>query len=306
MSNYAKRETETLREWADRVNGKPNPNRAHCYFDGAVIEQGEGFAVCLPEAGIMPRYACPTCRRKLNTLERYHYNATHRDAEAAPLGTPKKGDVEATTIGLEIEEVHYSSPSFFTFKILIERCFNVVAEDDCTVDAEFPTDKMSGANKASKMLKKLQKYGFLTFLDNDRVGAHIHVYCNCIPIVRNWYNTLFVPLCEYIQGHSTEWIIEKFGRAFGSYRYPIDHNTGATNHSNFVNTEHGHTLEFRLPRIHTAEQYLKVVYFWRLAVATLNATEWIEDNGNNRAERKEQAEAVAKSIVEIAKKHFGA
>ena len=305
MRNYARLTTENIREWADRVNGKPNENKAHCLFCGATLDADTGYALCLPETGTMPRYICRQDRDKLDSLKWYHWNAEHRDADDAPLGTPKKGDIEHTTIGLEIEEVHYDSPSFWTFRVLVERCFNVTAEDDGTVDAEFPTDKMEGANKASKMLKKLQKYGFLVFLDNDNVGAHIHVYCANVPIIRNWYNTLFVPLCEYISKHDNEWIIEKFGRTFGSYRNPINEHTDAVSHSNFVNTQHAHTLEFRLPRIHTAEQYLNVVYFWREAVATLNAIEWIANNGNNRAERKAQAVKVSETLVNIARKYFG-
>ncbi len=306
MRNYARLTTETIKEWADRVNGKPNHNRTHCIFCGATLESGDAYALCLPETGVNPRYICRADRDKLNAMKWYHFNSENRDPDDMPLGTPKKGDIESTTIGLELEEVHYNAPSFWTFRVLVERCFNVVAEDDGTVDAEFPTDKMEGANKASKMLKKLQKYGFVSFLDHNSVGAHIHVYCSCVPTIRNWYNTLFVPLCEYIQSHDDTWIKEKFGRTFGSYRNPINNHTDAVSHSNFVNTQHNHTLEFRLPRIHTAEQYLNVVYFWRESVAYLNSIEWIENNGCNRDNRKIQAVNVSENLVKIARKYFGA
>ena len=305
MGIYTRLMDENVREWADRVNGRPNHNRTHCYFCGAKLERTQGRALCLPEAGVEPRYICPSDADKLNEKKWYHFNSNHRSASDAPLGTPKKGEVEHTTIGCEIECVYYDSPSFWTFKVLIERCFNVVEEDDGTVDGEFPTDKMEGGNKLSKMLKKLEKYGFLCFLDHNSVGAHIHVFCACVPTVRNWYNTLFVPLCKYLQEHNNEWITEKFGRTFGSYRNPINEHTDAINHSNFVNTQHGHTLELRLPRIHTANQYLNVVYFWRETVAMLNGIEWIPNNGHNREKRKAQAQAVALDIVKVARKYFG-
>lgn len=305
MMEYARRANESIREWADRVNGKPNLNKAHCIFDNTELASGQGFALCLPETGTLPRYICPDCKRKMLELKHYHFNSSHRNASDAPLGTPKKGDIESTTIGVEIEEIHYDAPSYWTFRVLIERCFNVIAEEDGTVDTEFPTDKMEGANKLSKMLKKLQKYGFIEFLDHIYVGAHCHVYCENVAIIRNWYHTLFLPLCRYLQAHDDDWIAERFGRTFGGYRNPITERTDAVSHSNFVNTQHNHTLELRLPRIHTAEQYLNVVYFWREAVAMLNAIEWLPNNGDNRAERKAQAEQVGKAVVNIARKYFG-
>lgn len=300
------RNGRTLKAWADEVNGKPNPNRAHCINDGATLEAGEGFALCLPEAGDRPRYVCSECMRKLERKLRYHGNACERSAYDEPLGTPKKGSLEHTTIGIEIEHVsnRFSEKSFYTFKYLIERAFNVKEEDDCSVSGEFPTDKMEGGNKSSKMIRKLEKYGFFKFLDNPRTGAHIHVECTCIEFVRNWYNTLFVPLCRWLAGHSEDWLIERFGSAFRDYAEEINERTDCGIHSNFVNTQHNHTLEFRLPRMRTAEQYVTCIYFWRKVVWTLNQTAWIEKTENNRAERKAQAVEIANQILKIAIEFF--
>lgn len=296
---------ELMIDWANRVNGTPNTNRSHCLFDGETLEKGTGFALVLPETGVMPRYICPRCLDKLTGKKPYHFNANNRISDG--LGTVKTGNEEQYTIGVELE---YSTnrvarKARFTFKVLVERAFNVIEEDDCTVSGEFPTDKMNGGNILSKVLHKLEVYGFMPYFDVECVGAHIHVECTCIEFVRNWYNTLFVPLCEYIQAHDSAWIVDKFGRDFGSYRYPIDRNSNCMTHSNFVNCQHDHTLEFRLPRIRTAEQYMNVVYFWRSAVALLNNTAWIERTSSNRDARKAQASALANEIVTIARDYFG-
>ena len=300
------RNGRTLKDWADAVNGSPNPNRAHCINDGALLEAGEGFALCLPETGDRPRYICTDCMRNLSKKMRYHANAELRASSDEPLGSPKKGSLEHTTIGIEIEHIanRFSEKSFYTFKYLIERAFNVKEEDDCSVSGEFPTDKMEGGNKASKMIRKLEKYGFFKFLDDPRTGAHIHAYCDCVEVVRNWYNTLFVPLCRYLAGHSETWLFDRFGSDFRGYAEEIDESTPAGIHSNFVNTQHNHTLEFRLPRMRTAEQYITCLYFWRKVVWTLNQTAWIEKTENNRAERKAQAVEVANQILKIATEFF--
>ena len=77
-------------------------------------------------------------------------------------------------------------------------------------------------------------------------------------------------------------------------------------HSNFVNCQHAHTLEFRLPRIRSAEQYITDIYFFREVVALLNNTEWIAKTSDNRNERKAQAVNLSREIVEIARNYFGA
>ena len=302
-----RRDGELLINWAERVNGLPNDYKVNCYFDGVELEKGQGQALVLPECGIMPRYTCPACSAKLDRLARYHENANRRDNEAPALGTLKKGSIERYTIGVEIEHMgrFQRRKAYRTFRVLIERTFNVIEESDCTVSGEFPTDKMNGGNKLSKALFKLESYGFMVFLDCEGVGAHIHIYCNCIDIIRNWYHTLFTPLQAYLLNHDEEWLIEHFGRSFGSYRVTFNSNTPAQNHSNFVNTQHSHTLEFRLPRIHNKAQYMNVVYFWREAVATLNNTEWIPNNDCNRQARKTQAQAAGQALVNIAIAYFG-
>lgn len=308
MGNYTRIAGESFIGWANRVNCQPNKNRVHCLFDGAVLEAGQGKAICLPEAGIEPRYICSDCFDILNDEKPYHWNACNRIADSAALGTIKKGLIERNTIGLEIEHIasRYDEKAFYSFKVLVERCFNVTEESDGTVEGEFPTDKMNGGNKASKMIRKFEKYGFLVFLDDESVGAHIHVACTCIGNVRNWYNTLFVPLSDYLTSHSNEWLREKFGRGFGSYRNPITRSSDCMSHSNFVNCQHTHTLEFRLPRIRSAEQYITDIYFFREVVALLNNTEWIAKTSDNRNERKAQAVNLSREIVEIAKDYFGA
>ena len=303
-------QAETVSEWAERVNGQPNKNKSHCacilpngHKCNCELRKGTGFAVVMPWAGIMPAYYCADCKDR---IMQYHYNARRTDRDG--IGTPKKGDLESTTIGIEIEYVsQFNNPyADLTVRAIIERRFNVIAESDSTVDFELPTDFMFGGNIVSKNIRKLEKYGLMPCFDNSRCGGHIHVGITDINIIRNWYNTLFVPLCNWIDSHDTVWIIEKFGRSWAGWATKIDSRTDCYNHSNFVNCQHDKTLEFRLPRISNAEQYINCIYFWRKVGWYLNGIEWIVNNGNNRAERKAQAVEISKAIIEIAIEYFGA
>lgn len=308
--DYTRLANETVKDWTERVNGQPNLYKVHCdhvkingHKCNKQLLKNEGLAVVMPWAGIRPRYYCAECAEEILS---YHGNARRTDRNG--IGTPKKGSLESTTIGCELEYVSmfHNRYADLTVKAIIERNFNVIAESDSTVDFELPTDYMFGCNIVSKNVRKLEKYELIPCFDNSRCGAHIHVGITDINTIRNWYNTLFVPLCEYIDSHNAEWLVEKFGRNWAGWATKIDSRSDCYTHSNFVNCQHNKTLEFRLPRIKNANQYLNCIYFWRKVGWYLNNTEWLANNGHNRAERKAQAQAVANAIVEIAREYFGA
>lgn len=305
---------ESVVEWADRINGMRNTYKVHCnhykLINGELtlcnepLEAGQGRAVAMPWAGIRPRYFCEDCA---NMILNYHGNARRTDRNG--IGTPKKGNLQNTTIGIEIEwvdDIFSNRWGSLTLKAILEYRFNVITESDCTVDGEDPTDFMFGANILSKNIHKLEKYGMMSCFDNSRCGGHMHVYVRNMNVIRNWYNTLFCPLHNYFIGHNAQWLIDNIGRDFGQWAGHINENTDCMVHSNFVNCQHNNTLEFRLPRIRSHKQYMNVVYFWREVGYMLNCVEWIADNGNNRNERKAQASNVAQSIVALAVKYFGA
>ena len=297
---------ETVLEWALRVNLTPNENKAHCVghkdngeICGEELPAGSGLAVVLPWAGDRPRYVCPTC---LNRMLSYHGNA---ERNRTGLCAPKKGDLENTTIGCELEIMNRVRNAYITLKVMIEKNLNVIEEHDGSVDGEYPTDYMHGCNKISKNVRKIEKYGFLPCFNNSRCGAHIHVEIKEIEIIRNWYNTLFTPMSNVLKSKGSEWLITNFGRDFSDgWSDPITPTTSCDNKYTLVNTKHSNTLELRLPRFASAEQYMADVYFWREVGYYLNNVEWIAKVDGNRAERKAQAEYIGQQLVEILKSHF--
>ena len=314
MDERIRREGEDVLTWANRINGTRNTNKVHCshyklneegilILCDKVLKKGEGRAVAMPWAGIRPRYYCEDCARM---LLHYHDNARRHDRDG--IGTPKKGDVENTTIGIEIEFVEdiFSNPwGSLTLKAILENRFNVITESDVTVDGEEPTDYMFGANILSKNINKLEKYGLIPCFNNPRCGAHMHVYVANMPIVRNWYHTLFMPLCEYFSDHDEAWLVSHVGRNFGRWANKINAHTDVMEHANFINCQHNNTLEFRLPRITGFKTYMNVVYFWRKVGYVLNSIKWIDNNGMNFTDRKKQASNVAEIILGLAHEHFG-
>ena len=72
-------------------------------------------------------------------------------------------------------------------------------------------------------------------------------------------------------------------------------------HSNFVNCQHDNTLEFRLPRITSARQYIESVKFWRKCVWYIN-TYFCEvwNESTSREEKKALAQKIGAQLVQYA------
>ena len=99
------------------------------------------------------------------------------------------------------------------------------------------------------------------------------------------------------------WLINNFGSDFRYYACKIDRYTDCMNHANFINVQHDHTLEFRLPRIREYRQFVELLKFWREVGFFLNNFDF--EKTAEAITRKRKASEAAEEIVKIAKKYFG-
>ena len=135
-------------------------------------------------------------------------------------------------------------------------------------------------------------------MKGENCGMHIHAYADKMDVYRNWYHTIFTPFCEWLDGQSMEFCNANFGGKFRHYACKINRNSDVLNHCNFVNMQHGHTIEWRIPRYVCATQTVILLKFWRKVCWMLNNTEWKVDA--DRAPRKAIAEKAGRNIVKIA------
>jgi hypothetical protein len=149
---------------------------------------------------------------------------------------------------------------------------------DCTVDCEFKVPicySLSGVTKWLGGIQWLIENGHMKIDDN--CGTHIHVSYydrvneNGLPHVafdyrvlgqRDIYRGLFFKACEYIGNLSREKRIEYFGAGFRHYaQNPVNHcpwmDDYTRYHETIFNVQHSYSIEFRLPRFKTAEQFRK-------------------------------------------------
>lgn len=231
-------------------------------------ERGTMRAVLAVGKGHGFRYLCPE-HYALNGLKTYHSSA----ADVTYIGSKKNTDLASTPVGVEFEVVlntEKNIPLLNIFRTTLANYAYCRQEEDCTVNAEFPTGAFVGINSLSKLLDSFEKYNILEALtNNSKCGAHIHAGCICVEYVRKNYEALFRPLADHISNMSANDRIKFFGSNFRSWAGYPDWDC-PTDHANFVNTQHGCTLEFRLPRCCNAKQFLQCCKAWRAVVCEIN------------------------------------
>lgn len=208
------------------------------------------------------------CRFHAEQLESYIYeNANHYG----------KAKMNGFTFGCELET------SSSTDKARIELIFaGFVPTRDTTVDVEYKSSIYEGLNALSKQCVSIENLIFNGELEiGVKCGTHLHVGHRehltpmTMGYIREYYYKLFSDLSRAMEENeaATKAI---FGRTFKDSDYwaePIHNQKQSTemacNRNNFINVEHDQTLEFRLSKFQTAEQYMRCVKFAKFVVRTV-------------------------------------
>lgn len=231
-------------------------------------------------------------------------NSTH--------GTEK---VNPFTYGVELET------SYSTEKARAEILQDgYIPTSDCTVDVEYKSPIYQGMNALTKhavTFGRLIDAGELKI--GDECGTHTHIghktmiNPTTMEYIRRFYNSLFVPLSDEMK-RNPEATERLFGRGFTYYAAPVNMESAATAHVNFINTQHGYTLEFRLVKFINADQYMNCVRCCKAITEAVvnNFVEHFNDEPNDarryptiRDYRLHKAQVAAEKIVKIFKKYAG-
>lgn len=276
-------------------NLERNIKKGHCLVCGRTVEGGEGFRRYVRGRGLRV-----LCESHAYDLEEYHDSEQYRTEY---IGTFKKMPLTNQLVGVEIEiDADMDESIYLRFRGTLERV-GYCLESDCTVrGGEAPSPKMRGLAHISKVLQNNED-AFIYFTSNT--GAHVHTSTSNISYLRRYYHSIFMPLCEYIEAHDSAWRVDKFGSDFRHYASRIDENSYPESHSNFVNVQHEHTIEFRLPRIRERHQFMNVIKFWREVGFYLENFDFHKGAISN-AERVAYARKAGEGIVKLAVKYFGA
>lgn len=277
-----------------------------CIYCNKLVEEGVDGAVRVPMIKRGNRYAY-MCAEHATTQGDEGYsdeNRTIRGAANHPF-----------TFSMELE-MHYP-----TAQIRAElESVNFMPTQDPTTHTEFKSpiwDSMKPMPKMLNSICKLMESGHGEITEDD--GTHFHVgykgkngiNATTITYIGKYYHSLFVPLCEELKAHPYE-TIAVFGRFLGGWADEIDNNSYPYAHSNFINIQHDDTLEFRLCKMITADQYMKVAKMCR-EITGVVVTNFIEHYNDTKFDtrryknihmyRKHKADVTAKKIVNLFRKY---
>lgn len=270
----------------------------------------------------MPKCQCPQC----NALGVNKYAVRRRGGNNAYLcrfhteslesyfteNSLRIGNMKANGLTYSIE----LETAYVDFAARLELCVaGFLPTADSTVFAEFKSPIYNGANALKAYLPSLQ---WLIDNGNMRIdntcGTHFHVghdtmiNSRTMTFIRRFYHSLFLPLCLEMENNHSK-TAELFGRDFGYWASEITANTNPETHTNFINTQHENTLEFRLAYFKNAAQYSRCADFCRAVtekvvntfctkVVALGLTE--NDRyltPEQKAELKKAADKTARQIV---------
>ena len=271
-----------------------NINKGHCFVCGEIVLAGEGFRRPIRGRGV--RVVC-SCHKDTD-CEYYHGSIRYR---ADKVGTEKKATLAKTTVGIEweMEGIHTDIEKFKAVRGALERAGFCFEHDGSLNDGmEAPSPKCEGVKSLSALIHSMSERGEDVFLKGDNCGMHIHAAADNMSVYRNWYHTLFIPFCEWIDSHDMNFCNANFGGKFRGYANRIDRHSSIMTHSNFVNMQHEHTIEWRIPRYVSACQTVVLLKFWRKVLWMLNTTDW--KTGEDFATRKAVAVKASENIIKIA------
>lgn len=249
---------------------KTNRRAAACMQCGTIIAPGKGIACAVKSDGNKARYVCHACNEHMNDA------SYSRHATAAARGK-QAGHGITYAVELELHAV-----DAVTRAELAKVGF--IATADCTTDVEFKSAPRGSFNnhKTWNTIETLLMDGHAAITPDE--GTHVHMGAGAViggevvpgminartmDVLADNYRAIFKPLFAEMAANPAA-TVRLFGRWFNDY-CSLSHANGYDKYS-AINTCHSSTIEYRLCKFRTAEQ-------WKYLLKTLKAmTECIVTN----------------------------
>ena len=269
-------------------NGRPTSG--HCVECGRLTCEAEGGKRVTTPAQRNGVWVCADHRGKRNLRGYCEENTTR-------IGS---GNADNISISLELESMGVSTHAR---AYLVGNKF--IPTSDGTVDIEYKSPIYESEQPLAKIIGGIEymdtnsNYHFK--VNNDRCGLHTH-----FGFIDNRYNfthlytdygRLFSELDKIVRLLSDDDKKAIFGRSWGRYNQPIDV-FFPNKHENWINIQHNYSLEIRMPRFITAEQYMKFLKTFKKMFKALN-THYISKGAEHNINHVHNAEKASRKMCAI-------
>ncbi len=241
----------------------------------------------------------------------YHYshNEGYYTKNNSKQGTTK---AHGFTYGVEFETSKSTPKARIEFTDI-----GYLPTHDATVNCEYKSPIMNGLNQLAKHTVTFERLINENDLEvNNECGTHLHIGGSALNLenmqyIKRFYHSLFVPLSDKL-ANNPEATKALFGRSLNYWASPIHQGCSVEAHTNFINMQHDHTIEFRACKFVNAKQYMNAVHFCDEVVKTVlnNFVEHFNDEPKDKrryatqtAYRKHKAQMTAKKLVKLFEKY---
>lgn len=169
------------------------------------------------------------------------------------------------TVDLEAKSpIYYGRQSIAKYADTIERLIN---DGDMAITSECGTHTHFGAVFTDRPEEEAINVFFMEWFRQEEV-----------------YEALIKPIADILCEHE-EKTVRFFGRSLGGWaRYPAFYSPCA--HENFINLQHNHTVEIRLPRFKNAAQYRRFLEYGEAVIREILDCYYSEDKDTTKAGKR--------------------
>lgn len=169
------------------------------------------------------------------------------------------------TVNLEAKSpIYYGRQSIAKYADTIER---LISEGDMAITSDCGTHTHFGAVFTDRPDEEAINVFFMAWLRQEEV-----------------YKALIKPIADILREHETE-TARFFGRSLGGWADYPDF-WSPTSHGNFINVQHDHTVEIRLPRFRNAAQYRRFLEYGEAVIREILACYYSEEKNTEKAGKR--------------------
>ena len=206
------------------------------------------------------------------------------DENRETIGTPTKDGI---SISVELESMGCSSHAraYLDYN-------KFIPTSDCTVDIEYKSPIYFSEIPLAKIVGGIEymdtksSYRFKVNHPNCGIHTHFGFVDNHFDFtdLEYHYEKLFKPLCDVVDGLTNEQRIAIFGRDYGRYNAKCNYNY-PDRHENWINIQHRYTLEIRMPKFTTADNYMRFVKCFKKIFKALDTHYISKEHTDRNAEK---------------------